>query len=166
MKYSTSSIKERVTFRLADKDDAYEVARLLGAYMQETDWKRYVEFNISQAVHYVFTNIVSGNSPYLLAFERDGGAIIGIASWHIARNFSFRPIAIMDELWVRTDYRRSALGRMLVFLMVDLMAKENSCVIHAPVASGLAEARTLKNLFKKMGFHEFGYIMRKGFSHE
>src|SRR5262245_13528014 len=165
MKHSTSSIKERVTFRLAGKDDAFAVAQQLGAYMNETDWKDYVEFNISEAVIYVHTNIASGLSPYLLAIDSDG-ALIGIASWSIVRSFSMKPIAIMEELWVRKDFRRSALGRMIVVLMVDLMQSEGVCVIHAPVASRLKEARSLKNLFTKLGFHELGYIMRKGFSHE
>jgi hypothetical protein len=33
---------------------------------------------------------------------------------------------------------------------------------HAPVASGMAEARSLANMFDKAGFTQFGYMMRRG----
>jgi hypothetical protein len=39
----------------------------------------------------------------------------------------------------------------------------NAGAFHAPVASGMDAARSMKNMFEKAGFADLGYIMRRGF---
>jgi ribosomal protein S18 acetylase RimI-like enzyme len=68
---------------------------------------------------------------------------------------------VLFELYVAPEHRRSAIGRSLVGIAV-LEGETHGCgAFHAPVASGMSEAKSLFNLLGKAGFKQFGFMMRR-----
>jgi GNAT superfamily N-acetyltransferase len=128
--------------------------------MNSTDWAEYMTFDRPRAQAYLEREIEAGTTPHVLALN-DEADIVGVGSYQLSHDFTVKPIAVMQEIWAREDYRRTPLGRVLLSLIIDLAQADGATVLHAPVASGLASARSLKNLFLKNDFHEFGYMMRR-----
>ena len=98
--------------------------------------------------------------PHILATIDD--TIVGFIASVIDHSFSVKPCAVLMELYVVPEFRRSAIGRGLVGLVVLEAKRKGAGAFHAPVASGMTEARSLFNLFDKAGFSQFGYMMRRG----
>jgi hypothetical protein len=149
----------KLEFRLASPADVPQLARVLRDYMNTTDWAQFMTFDLERTVKHLNHEIASGETVYLLALQ--GPVIVGLASYSILHHFTTEPIALFQEIWVREDYHHSAVGRILVALATDLAKGDGAVAIHAPMASGLPAARSLKNLFFKGGYHEFGYMMRR-----
>ena len=65
------------------------------------------------------------------------------------------------EFYVAPEYRRSAIGRALLAMAIQEGKHADAGAFHAPVASGMREARSLFNMFAKAGFEQFGFMCRK-----
>jgi len=161
----TKDLLDKVDLRLADTIDAPVLAKLLGEYMNSTDWKGFIKYDERLASTYLRNVIDFGIVPHILACEKKGGAVIGILSYELVQDFSEEPIAIAQNLWVHEKYRRGPLGRLLVAMLITLATDEGASVMHFPVMSHLPEANSLKNLLAKAGFHELGYVMRRKLDH-
>jgi GNAT superfamily N-acetyltransferase len=156
-------VRQHVRLRMAKVEDVPELTRIIRDYMKSTDWDFFVEFDYERCANYLEAVIGTPFVPHLIAEERTAkSGIVGILSYELLHDFSRRPIATGHTLWVRKDYHRTALARHLIDTFLDLAQGDGASVIHLPVMSNLPEARSLKNLLRKKGFHEMGYVMRKG----
>ena len=156
-------VQRRARLRLAVAEDVPELTRVFREYMRSTDWRDYIQFDFARCEEYLDLAIGGGFIPHILAEERTPKAeIVGVLSYELLQDFSQAPIATGHTFWVRKDYHLSALGRYLIDTFLDLAQGDGASVIHLPVMSNLPEARSLKNLLRKKGFHEMGYVMRKG----
>jgi GNAT superfamily N-acetyltransferase len=156
-------LRQHVRLRMAKIEDVPELTRIIRGYMKSTDWDFFVEFDYERCANYLEAVIGTPFVPHLIAEERTAkSGIVGILSYELIQDFSRAPIATGHTLWVRKDYHRTALARHLIDTFLDLAQGDGASVIHLPVMSNLPEARSLKNLLRKKGFHEMGYVMRKG----
>lgn len=98
-------------------------------------------------------------APHIIAVK--DGRIIGFISYVLNELFTKQPIAALGELYVVPEWRRSAVGRMLVATATHLAKTDGAFAFQATVTSAVPETRSLKNLFTKAGFQEVGYVVRR-----
>lgn len=153
------NLKERARFRFADASDVDELVPLYERFYAEAVYKDYLEMDPARVRETIGTGIMCDTRPHIIALA--DGMIVGFISYFFDRSFSFQPCQVMLELYVTPEYRRGALGRSLVGLMIMEGTNAGAGAIHAPVASGMAEAKTLFNLFSKAGFEQFGFMLRR-----
>lgn len=151
---------EGVEYRLANTDDVPALVALYTRFFDEAVYKDLIEFDAETAETHLRLTIQNQIKPHILAVA--DGAIIGFVCYVLDDSFSLKPVAVMSEFYVIPEKRKSALGRALLALAVDLAKGDGACAFHAPVASGLNETRTMRNMLAKGGFAAFGYIMRRG----
>jgi ribosomal protein S18 acetylase RimI-like enzyme len=149
-----------ITFRLANTDDVPALVALYTRFFAEAVYKDLIEFDAETAENHLRLAIGGGFKPHILAVADSG--IVGFICYTLDDSFSLKPVAVMSEFYVIPERRKSALGRALLALAVHLATGDGACAFHAPIASGLSETRTMRNMLAKGGFAEFGYIMRRG----
>lgn len=155
---------EGVDFNLAGKDDVPELAVLFGEFFKEADYKsRGIVYAPEKAKAWLERVIVYGSCPHIIARTHGyDGEIIGVTSYSLDDSFCAAPVAVLGTLYVVPGHRRSAVGRILVAVATEAAAGDGACAFHAPLASGMTETKSLKNLFTKAGFDEVGTIMGRG----
>jgi L-amino acid N-acyltransferase YncA len=155
------NLDERVTFRFADANDVPEVVALYIRFYDEAVYKDFLEFDPARARETILGGIVTDTRPHILAeVEQE---IVGFIAYILDRTFSVKPCQVLMEFYVAPEFRRSAIGRALLAMAVQEGKAADAGAFHAPVASGMAAARSLFNMFDKAGFHQFGYMMRRGY---
>jgi hypothetical protein len=149
-----------IDIRLAVLEDIPAMVEVLGSFFHETAWGKrgitYLPEKVAKALEFV---IVHKTQPYLLARDEDG-EIVGVISWHYFRDFC-DPIAVMDETWVRHDYRRTNLARKLTALSIYMAQGDGAHIMNFPLCSGLEETRTMVNMLRKFGCEMTGVMMTK-----
>lgn len=153
------NLQHRASFRFAEPSDVPELMLLYERFYGEAVYKEMLEFDHERASNTVLAGITTNTRPHILAIV--DGMMAGFLSYVLDHTFSVRPCLVMMELYVVPEYRRGALGRCLVGLAVLEGKNAGAGAFHAPVASGMTEARTLFNLFGKAGFIQFGYMLRR-----
>ena len=136
-----------------------ELMELYDSFYAEAVYKEMLEFDPERATRTILHGIVTDQRPHILAFVDQKP--VGFISWVLDHTFSVKPCQVMMELYVLPEHRRSAIGRQLVGLSVLEGRHAGAGAYHAPVASGMTEARTLFNLFSKAGFRQHGFMMRR-----
>jgi L-amino acid N-acyltransferase YncA len=149
-----------VDIRLAKPDDAPELALLFQKFFAEAGYKdRGIEYSLEASERWLHSVISRGVCPHLVAIGVEDKAIVGVVSYDLDSTFCVRPVAVMHTIYVVPEWRLSAIGHVLVALVVDMAAKDGACAFHAPIASGMRAAQSLVNLFKHEGFDPVGVIM-------
>lgn len=153
-----------VDFDLASPADAEELAYLFEKFFSEADYKsRGIVYSHERAKAWLERVITSGSCPHIVARTHgDRSVIIGVTSYSLDGSFCVDPVAVLGTLYVVPDHRRSAVGRILVAVATEAAIGDGACAFHAPIASGMAEMKTLKNLFTRAGFVEIGTILGRG----
>jgi len=160
---SIPGVQRHVRLRMAVPEDVPELTRIFTGYYKSSDWPNFIKFDEERCADYLENVIAIPIVPHMLAETRKAPAeIVGVLSYELLHDFSEKPIATGHTLWVQKDYHRTALARLLIDTFLDLARIDGASVIHLPVMSNLPEARSLKNLLRKKGFAEMGYVMRKG----
>lgn len=136
-----------------------ELMELYDCFYEEAVYKDYLKWDPERATRTVLTGIVSDTRPHIIALIDK--KIVGFISWVLDHSFSVDPCQVMMELYVLPGFRRSAIGRGLVGFSILEGRHAGAKAYHAPVASGMSEARTLFNLFSKAGFRQSGFILRR-----
>jgi GNAT superfamily N-acetyltransferase len=95
--------------------------------------------------------------PHILAYVRRHP--IGLVAWSYDHTFTVEPIAVMNEFFVIKPFRQTPVGRALLHHAMNIMRDEGAKIFRAEIASGLPEARTLRNLFRRKGGEEVGATM-------
>jgi GNAT superfamily N-acetyltransferase len=153
------NLDERVTFRFADANDVPELLALYMRFYDEAVYKDFLEFDPPRARETILNGIVSDRRPHILAVIDD--ALVGFVAYVFDHTFSVKPCQVLMELYVAPEQRRSAIGRTLVGMAVLEGQRHGAGAFHAPVASGMEAARSLRNLFLKAGFEDMGFVMRR-----
>lgn len=154
------NIKDFVNFRVATPDDVPELINVYQRFYAEAVYKDFLEFDPARARETILNGITFDTRPHILATIDD--VVVGFIAFVIDHSFSVKPCAVLMELYVIPEFRRGAIGRALVGLTIIEARRKGAGAFHAPVASGMVEARSLFNLFDKAGFKQFGYMMRRG----
>jgi L-amino acid N-acyltransferase YncA len=160
IRITRKNIKDFVVFRVATPDDVPELIEVYERFYAEAVYKDFLEFDPVRARETILNGITYDTRPHILATIDD--MIVGFIAFIIDHSFSVKPCAVLMELYVIPEFRRGAIGRALVALTMMEAKRKGAGAFHAPVASGMAEARSLFNLFDKAGFTQFGYMMRRG----
>jgi L-amino acid N-acyltransferase YncA len=155
-----ANLDQRVTFRCADASDVPELLLRYEEFYEEAVYKDFLEWDRSRARETILNGIVSDDRPHLLAIVEE--SIVGFIAYILDHSFSVRPCLVLMEFYVVPEHRRSAIGRALLGMAIMEGKSAGAGAFHAPVASGMSEARSLFNLFDKAGFTQFGYMMRRG----
>jgi L-amino acid N-acyltransferase YncA len=152
------NLVKTTTFTLATEDDVAELAAVVQRFYEESAYKTYAEFDLTKAEDYGYAMIERGIVPHIIA--RIDNQIVGFISYSLDQSGWVKPIAILEMFYVVPERRKTALGRVLLMLAMDMATGDGACAFHAPVASGTDNVETLKNLFSKHGFETCGYMMR------
>ena len=149
---------DQVGYRLAESQDAAEIARLFQTFFDEAHYQdRGIVYDLDRATAWIEGVVQLGSCPHLVAVRN--GAIIGAVSYSLDGTFCLAPVAVMHMIYVLKEHRRSAIGRVLVALATDLAKGDGACAFHAPIASEMSEQQSLVNLFGHGGFEPIGVIM-------
>jgi GNAT superfamily N-acetyltransferase len=154
------NLNSKAKFRSAERGDIRELVELYRRFYAEAVYKDFLQFDEQRVRATVLGGIATDELPHIVAIVDD--RIVGFISWIIDHSFSIEPCQVLRELYVLPAYRRGAIGRALVGLSVIEGRVAGCGAYHAPVASGMVEAKSLFNLFSKAGFQQFGFMMRRG----
>lgn len=157
---TVENLEELVRFRFADASDVPELLLRYEEFYEEAIYKDYLEWDRARARETLHHGIVTDTRPHILAQVDE--SIVGFLAYILDHTFSVRPCQVLMEFYVIPEYRRSAIGRALLAMAVQEGKAADAGAFHAPVASGMADVRTLFNLFDKAGFKQFGFMMRRG----
>ncbi len=147
-------------FDLATARDVVALTYLYKEFFAESNYaEKGIAYSPNRAATWLKAVITSGTFPHIVA--RVGDKIVGVISWSMDHSFSEEPIAVMHTLYVRPKYRRSAIGRLLVSMSLDIAKNEGACAYSAPISSGVKSG--IENMFKKAGFAQSGAIMTRAF---
>ena len=155
------NLDKRVTFRFADVNDVPELMGLYERFYREAVYKDFLEWDGPRARNTILCGVAADERPHILALVDD--EIVGFLAYVLDHSFSVRPCQVLMEFYVAPEHRLGAIGRALVAMAVQEGKNANAGAFHAPVASGMRAARSLFNMFDKAGFHQLGFIMRRGF---
>jgi L-amino acid N-acyltransferase YncA len=155
-----ANLDQRVTFRFADVNDVPDVVRLYERFYEEAVYKDFLEWDYARARETILRGIVTDTRPHIIAIVDD--EIVGFLAYILDHTFSVKPCQVLMEFYVAPAFRRGAIGRALLAMAVHEGKRAGAGAFHAPVASGMREARSLFNMFDKAGFKQFGFMCRRG----
>lgn len=149
-------------FDLASVSDVVPLTYLFKEFFSESDYaEKGITYSPNKAASWLRRVIQTGVFPHIIA--RVDNKIVGVISWSMDDSFCEEPVAVMHTIYVKPDYRRSPIGRILVSLALDIAKNEGACAFSAPISSGMMETKTLQNLFAKIGFKQSGTIFTRAF---
>jgi hypothetical protein len=154
----------RIVFRLGKPDDVEPLLDRYGQeFFDEGGFNAFAVFDKRRAAEKMRQDVMSGATPFVLA-EVDG-AVAGMISYSLEHTFTTHPIAMLWMFYVMPRYRRSApmLGRMLLWLALDMARNDDACAFFAVVPPRSSIGRTLGNLFRRAGFDVMGGAFVRGF---
>lgn len=153
---------DNTVFDIATEKDVVELTYLFQEFFRESDYAdKGIAYSPNNAALWLRRVITSGSFPHITA--RCDDKIVGVISWSMDNSFCEEPVAVLHTLYVKTRFRKSIIGRMLVSLALDVSKSEGACAFSAPIASGMGETKSLTNMLRKAGFRLSGVIMTKGF---
>ena len=154
------NLSEQVKFRFADVNDLPDVMALYRRFYAEAVYKDLLEWDDAKARNTILLGLVTGVRPHILALVDDEP--VGFLAYILDDSFSVKPCQVLMEFYVDPEHRRSAIGRALFGIAILEGKEAGAGAFHAPVASGMKEARSLFNLMTKAGFSQMGFLMRMG----
>jgi GNAT superfamily N-acetyltransferase len=153
------NLDQRVAFRFADVNDVPDLMRLYERFYVEAIYKDFLDWDHERARDTILNGVVADTRPHILAVVDQ--ELVGFLAYVLDHTFSVRPCMVLMEFYVVPEFRRSAIGRALLGMAIQEGKNVNAGAFHAPVASGMAAARSLFNLFDKAGFEQFGFMCRR-----
>ena len=153
------NLDEHVQFRFADVDDLPDVMGLYRRFYDEAVYKEMLDWDDAKARATILAGIVANSRPHILAIVDEEP--VGFLAYILDDSFSVKPCQVLMEFYVDPEHRISAIGRALLAMAIFEGREAGAGAFHAPVASGMREARSLFNLFDKAGFKQFGFMVRK-----
>ena len=157
---SPDKLDEQVKFRFADANDVPELIELYLRFYDEAIYKDFLEFDPVRARATILDGIVADTRPHIVA-EVDE-RIEGFIAYIFDHTFSVKPCQVLMEFYVTPELRLSPIGRALLAGAVQEGKIFGAGAFHAPIASGMSAAASMGNMFLKAGFHQLGFVMRKG----
>jgi len=149
---------EGLEFRLASEADIDSLVDIGAEFFAESSYPSFgLEFShgaLSRYLHYVLDNYLS---PHVLA--EVNGELVGFVSWTMDATFSDKPAAILQQIFVRHEFRRSNIGRLLMAYAREAARNDGAACFIAPINSGHENTASLRNMLAKSGLRESGFIM-------
>ena len=153
---------QNTQFDLATEKDVVELTYLFQEFFGESDYAdKGIAYSPNNAAMWLRRVITSGTFPHIVA--RRDNTIVGVISWSMDNSFCEEPIAILHTIFVKKEFRRSIIGRVLFGLALDIAQSDGAGAFSAPISSGMKETKSLMNLLHRAGFKPSGAIMTKGF---
>ena len=151
---------DAINIRLSTIDDVDELTMLAMTLLRESPtYLTLFQCNPLATAKYLRAAIGSGVCPHIIAVHE--GRIIGVVSYSLDASFSDSKCAVLGELFVYKEFRRTPAGRLLAWTAFDLAKNDGATAMHIPIAGGHEAVPTLKNMLKKFGAEEIGSIFRK-----
>jgi len=140
-------------FRVAVPEDIEHLVGLYGEYFAESYLPGMgLVYDPKRAWSTLYRHISKGDNPHLIAVEKKTSKLVGAVSYNINHDFTTEPFANLDKLYVLPKWRKSAVGRVLMTLCLEIARADKAIAFNAPLNSGLAETRSAANMLAKLGF--------------
>lgn len=94
--------------------------------------------------------VLPDGSPHILAMTKDY-RLAGSINYNLDHNGLVAPYASLDKFYIRPQYRKSGLGRLLLTCAMSDAHDAGAVAFRAGVSSGIG---TAVNLFRKLGFND------------
>ena len=145
-------------FRAAVPGDIDALIGLYTIFFAESGYgERGLTFDPKGAWVWLFNGISTGNLPHLVAIVRSSGELIGAVSYLLDSRYTTEPIAHLNQIYVRKQWRRSAVGRVLATLALEVARADGAVCFDALLDAGMErETASLRNMFLKLGFRDAG----------
>jgi GNAT superfamily N-acetyltransferase len=140
---------EAITVRVARLDDLDQLIGLYELFFEESDLPTLgLNYDPSRMRIWLVRSIRNG-SPHIVAVERATEKLVGVLCYAVDFGFTEQPYAYLDKFYVRREWRRSAVGRVLLACALELAKNDGAVAFRAGLSSGIAGA---DNVFRKLGF--------------
>ena len=145
-------------FRAAAPGDIEAIVSLYTDFFAESDYgARGLVFDPKKAWVWLFNGITTGSTPHLLAIVRSSGELVGAVSYVLNHHYTTEPVAHLNQIYVRKNWRRSAVGRVLATLVLEVARADGAVCFDVLLDAGMErETASLRNLFLKLGFRDVG----------
>ena len=145
-------------FRAAVPGDIEAIVSLYTDFFAESDYaERGLTFDPKGAWVWLFNGITTGKTPHLIAIVKSSGELVGAASYTLDHRYTTEPFAHLNQIYVRKNWRRSAVGRVLATLVLEVARADGAVCFDALLDAGMErETVSLRNLFLKLGFRDVG----------
>ena len=141
-------------FRPARVGDIEDMVELYREFFDESDLsKRGLEYDPKRAWAFGFDGITRGTHPWILAFEKASGRLIGGVSYRLSHNYTTQPGADLGEFFVRKQWRGTPVARVLLTLVLEIAKADGAVMFNAGISSGI-DPGPLSNLLRKLGFED------------
>ena len=145
-------------FRLASEADVDALVSIGAEFFAESSYPSFgLEFSPHALANYLYHVLSNYLSPHVLA--EVNGELVGFISWTMDSTFSDKPAAILQQIFVRNEFRRSNIGRLLMAYAREAARNDGAACFIAPINSGHENTKSLHNMLRKSGLRESGYIM-------
>jgi GNAT superfamily N-acetyltransferase len=145
----------RLKFRLGRPEDVRPLLERFGqAFFDEAGFGEFTQLDIPCAEDAMSRQIHQNATVFVFA-EIDG-EVVGLISYSMGRYFTAQPIATLWMFYVMPAYRRSKLGRLLLWFALDLAKTDGACAFFATIFPNSRLGRSLCNLLRHGGFAPMG----------
>ena len=150
MHHSRKDTFHQVEFRLATLADIDGLVELFHAFFSESTLPRLgLVYDPARMARWLEKVIGSGLQPHLIAIAKDSDEIVGSIDYVLDHSHTTAPNASLNRFYVRPHWRLSAIGRVLLDLMLEEAKADGAVAFRAGLSSGIQGAR---NLFVHAGF--------------
>jgi ribosomal protein S18 acetylase RimI-like enzyme len=140
-------------FRPATPEDIPAMVEMYREFFDESYWPgRGMVYDPDRTRKWVTGAINRGDIPHILAVFKQTGEIAGSVCYMLNHTFTTEPFAELNKIYVRPRWRRSAVGRVLMVLCLEIARADGAVSFNAGVAAGMETSASLTNLLTKLGF--------------
>jgi L-amino acid N-acyltransferase YncA len=144
---------DRFDFRPAVADDIPALLDLYRDFYEESDFPaRGLTYDPERMSKWIAGAIDRGDIPHILAVEKHSGRLVGSICYMLNHTCTTEAFAELNKFYVRQAWRRSAVGRVLATLCLEIARADGAVSFNAGIAAGTDASASLANLFIKLGF--------------
>jgi len=146
---------DKLKFRVGKADDVEPLLVKHGVnHFSEGGFDAFSTFDLDRAVREMSKQVERDDTPFILAEIEDEA--VGWMSWTMMHVFTVAPIAVLWTIYVTPEYRKSMVGRRLIWHAIDIARSEGACAFFATVAPTSAGGQSLCHLFRSFDFEPMG----------
>lgn len=147
-------------FREAVAEDLDDLVQLGAEFFAESEFGNFTEFDPDN-FRMSIAHLIGSENGFVFVF-RPEGEIEGFVAFTLECSYTKHPIALLFLLYATPAYRKSAAGRLLMKLSLDMAEAYGARAFYAGAMSGVpGTGKTLANMYRKMGFEDLAFWGRK-----